>query len=473
MRALSAVKRNETHSRARNALAIFRAEAGSLISLAVPLIAGMLSSVVVGLTDTYFLGPLGEVRLAAVSLTTSVAIILYAALYGLLGPVGYLVGTAFGAGDAAKISQVVKHGVVIGFGAGMVGFVLMALGLLALPYIGQPPQVLQIIAPYWLLIGALMVPFLVGFVYKQFYDAIDKPWTGVALTLVGVIINIPLTWALVGGHLGLPALGLVGAGWAALISGCLGTAVMAAHFHLTPAHAPYRMPSKWHKDAFIEQLREGAPMGVQYFFEGGAVAVAGLLIGLLGATALAANQVVFSVMVLLYMIPMGMSAAVGIRVAQAAGGGEKQRARSIGLTGMTLVSLWAVTFTAILVTSGDWVARRFVSEADVIAIATLMFVTVGAMQIGDGVQSVSVGALRGIFDNRYPTVVSLIAYWLIALPLSYAFGFWLNWGAPGVWAGFGGGLVVACVLLVRRLWRVTGRTLQSGNFQTMTTWRRL
>jgi Na+-driven multidrug efflux pump len=71
-----------------------------------------LSSVVVGLTDTFFLGPLGEAPPAAVSLTTSVAIILYAALYGLLGPVGYLVGKALRAGDAAKISQVVEHGVV-------------------------------------------------------------------------------------------------------------------------------------------------------------------------------------------------------------------------------------------------------------------------------------------------------------------------------------------------------------------------
>jgi MATE family multidrug resistance protein len=415
----------------------------------------MVTSVIVGLTSTYFLGPLGEVPLAAVSLTTSVAIILYAAMYGFLGPVGYLVGTAYGAGDAAKISQVMKHGVVIGFSAGLVGFLALALALFGLPYLGQPPEVLEIITPYWLLTGAMMVPFLVGFAYKQFYDAMDKPWTGVALTLAGVSINIPLTWALVGGRLGLPALGLAGAGWAALISACLGTAVMAAHFHLTAAHAPYRQPAPWSRAAFAEQLREGAPMGVQYFFEGGAVAVAGVLIGLLGATALAANQVVFSVMVLLYMIPMGMSAAVGIRVAQAAGGGERRRARSIALSGMTLVSVWTVTFTLVLVTSGNWVARQFVSEAAVVAVATLMFVTVGAMQIGDGVQSVSVGALRGIFDNRYPMVVSLVAYWLISLPLSYAFGFWLDWGAPGLWAGFGAGLVVASGLLVRRLWRIT------------------
>ena len=457
MSTVIAVETKEKLPIVRTVLSQFRSEVRPLVSLAVPIIAGMLSSVIVGMTDTYFLGPLGEVPLAAVSLSTSVAIIMYAGLYGLMGPVGYLVGTAFGAGDTAKIAQVVKHGVVIGFSAGAGGFLLMASGLLLMPSLGQPPEVLEIITPYWLLIAALMMPFLVGFVYKQFYDAIDKPWTGVALTLIGVGINIPLTWALVGGHLGLPALGLTGAGVAAFVSACLGAAITAAHFHLTAANASYRAPSPWRKEAFLEQLREGTPMGIQYFFEGGAVSVAGLLIGLLGATSLAANQVVFSVMALLYMIPLGMSAAVGIRVAQAAGGGERQRARSIGLTGMAVVSLWTVTFTAILVTSGDWVARRFVSEVEVIAIATLMFVAVGMMQIGDGVQSVSVGALRGIFDNRFPMVVSLIAYWLVSLPLSYAFGFWLNWGAPGVWAGFGGGLVVACVLLVRRLWRVTDK----------------
>src|SRR5687768_4948576 len=97
-------KTHETQSTPQNILSIFRAEASPLISLAIPMIAGMVSSVLVGVTDTYFLGPLGEAPLAAVSLTTSISIILYAALYGLLGPVGYLIGTAFGAGDVAKIS---------------------------------------------------------------------------------------------------------------------------------------------------------------------------------------------------------------------------------------------------------------------------------------------------------------------------------------------------------------------------------
>ncbi len=448
----------------------FRSEAGSLVGLAVPLIAGSASFMLFGLINSFFLGPLGEVPLAAVSLTTSISIILYGALFGLIGPVGYLIGTAYGAGDTNKISGIIKHGAVLGFGAGVVGFALMALGLFALPYFGQPAAVLEVITPYWLLSGLSMVPFFTGMVFKQFYDSVNRPWTGTALSLVSVALNIPLTWALVGGHLGLPALGLTGAGVSAVISGTMGALVMAAHFYLTPAHAPYRSATPWRRGAFIEQLREGLPMGAQYFLEGGAITVAGVLIGLLGSAALAANQIVFSVLGILWIVPIGMSAAVGIRVAQASGGGERARARNIGVTGMVLASLWSVAFTVLLLVWGDTVAGQFVKDPEVVAIATMLFVVWGLSQIFDGVQSVGVGVLRGLFDNSYPTVVSLVAYWLISLPLGYVLGFVLGWGALGVWAGYGAGLAVASVLLVRRLWKMTsakndvpGATLELPN----------
>lgn len=124
--------------------------------------------------------------------------------------------------------------------------------------------------------------------------------------------------------------------------------------------------------------------------------------------------------------------------------------------------MWSAVFTAFLVASGTWVARRFVSDGEVVAIAALLFVVWGVSQVFDGIQSVGVGVLRGLFDNRYPTVVSLVAYWLVSLPLGYALGFTLGWGAPGVWAGYGGGLALASALLVRRLWLVTGTAAGGG-----------
>jgi multidrug resistance protein, MATE family len=430
-------------------------EIPSLVRLAIPLIAGSASYTFYGLINTAFLGPLGEIPLAVVSLTVSVSIIFFAALYGVLGPIGYLIGTAFGANEPSQISSAIRHGLLVAVCVGLVGAGLMGLMLFALPYMGQPPEVQAAIVPYWLLTAVALVPFCVTFVYKQFYDSTERAWTGTLLALLPVLVNIPLTWVLVTGQFGLPALGLEGAGLAGLLGSIFGMVLIALHFHLTPSHKPYWVAVPLSQAAFKTQLREGIPMGIQYLFEGGAIAVAGILIGWLGATELAANQIVFSVLGILYIVPIGMSIGVGIRVSQATGGGQKQRTWNIGMAGMLLASLWSLLFTVLLIVFGAQVAGLFVREEPVIEAAALMFVVWGMAQVFDGIQSVGVGALRGVFDNRYPTVVSLIAYWLISLPLSYAFGFWFAWGGAGIWAGFCCGLAIASVFLVLRLRKVT------------------
>jgi MATE family multidrug resistance protein len=235
----------------------------------------------------------------------------------------------------------------------------------------------------------------------------------------------------------------------------IGLVITALYFQYAPTLAPYRRLSDWRRSEFAEQVREGAPMAFQYLLEGGAVTVAGILIGWLGATALAANQIVFSVASLLYMIPLGMAGAVSIRIAQSVGGDERTRLRGIGAAGVGLVVLWTAVMTIALATMGEQIARIFVAEADVVAVAGLMFLVVGLMQVFDGIQSVSLGALRGMLDSRWPTIVSLVAYWVIALPLSWALGFPLGLGAPGVWGGFGFGLLIAAFLLWRRFHRNT------------------
>jgi multidrug resistance protein, MATE family len=422
-----------------------------LISLAVPLVAGLVTSTLMGIIDTYMLGSRGETVLAAVSLTSSVLLIFYAALYGFLGPVSVLVGQAFGAANSSKIGTIIQHGLVIGGLAGVGSSLLMLIALFGiLPHTGQPAEVMAIISPYWIAMSLALIPYCVSLVYKQLYDAIDRPWMGFALTLVPVTLNIVLNTLLI------PSLGLAGAGLASMTAQFAGMIFMTIHFRLIPMTRPFRGVSRWSLVAFREQLREGIPMSIQYLAEGGAVALAGILIGWLGTTALAANQIVFSVTSVLYMLPLGMAGAVGIRVAQAAGGAEADRIRPISYTALALVSGWAALFTLVLLLGGNQIADFFVDERDVILAATGAFVAVGVMQIFDGLQSVSLGALRGLLDTRWPTRVSLIGYWLIALPAGYVMGFTLQLGVAGFWGGFALGLLVAAFMLLRRLHGKTG-----------------
>ena len=438
-------------------------EVPALVGLAVPVVAGLAGSTVLGVIDSYMLGPLGEVPLAAASLTQSCLVIFYAGLYGLVGAVGVFVGQAHGAGYPWRVGRIFRHGLVIGLGAGFVAALAMAALLLVLPYTGQPAEVLAMLPSYWIAMSALLVPFTLTMVIKLFLDSIGRPWTGAVLTLLPIALNIPLNWLMIYGNYGFPKLGLLGAGIASLLALIGGFILMILYLGCAPSMAPYRDAIKLRAADFSELTREGYPMSIQYLAEGSAVAIAGVLIGLLGATALAANQIVFSVGVLIYMAPLGIAGAVSIRIAQAYGEGATRRIRAIGLAGLLVVTLWMLAFTTIMVLWGEPISRVFVTDKPVIAAATAMFVAVGVMQVFDGLQSVGLGALRGMLDNRWPTVVSLVSYWLIALPLSALFGFKLGYGGAGIWAGFGMGLAVAGILLV---WRFLSQTKKlAGNDQ--------
>lgn len=426
-----------------------------LLRLAAPLVAGLSLSTGVMLVDTAMLGPLGAVPLAAVSLTTSVIIIFWAALYGFAGPVGLYAGRAYGAMDAPGIGHVARHGFVLALLAGSGGALMMAAVLPLLPYIGQPDDVLAVMGPYWLCLSASMAPFTVTMAAKNLLDATERPWTSVALTTVPVALNVFLNWVLIYGKLGAPALGLTGAGIASLVAQTVGAVVICAWARHAAATRAWWGTPRWERAEFARLWREALPMTTQYFLEGASVAVAGVLIGLFGTVALAGNQVAMSVGATLYMLPMGMAGAVSIRVAQAVGAREHRRIAPIGFAGLGVVTVWMGAIALLFLTSGATIAGWFVDDAEVIAAAAAIFFVYGIMQLADGVQSVSLGALRGLLDNVWPTRVSLIAYWLVALPLGALLGFGAGWGAAGIWAGFGVGLLGASVALLRRFLQQT------------------
>ena len=221
----------------------------------------------------------------------------------------------------------------------------------------------------------------------------------------------------------------------------------------------YRTQAPIRREDIVVQFREGSPLALGYAGEGGAFSVAGLMLGLFGASALAANQIVGSVSSVLYMVPLGMSAAAAIRIGQAIGQGERFRLRPIGWAALTTVVFWMTGVTIMLLVFGDDIANALSDEPGVVALATTMFVIFAGMQIADGVQATALGALRGMLDNTWPVVATLICYWLLALPFAYGLAVPLGVGPHGVWLGYGAGLMLAASVLV---WRFVIRTRPSG-----------
>jgi len=413
--------------------------------------AGLAAALLIGVVDTVMISPLGTVPLAAAGVTTAVLIILISTLWGIITVISVQISQAEGAGNPVRVAVALRSGLLLCLLAGGGAALVMIATYPLLGPLGQPEEVLAILLPYWLSMAVWIIPFTLFFGLKALFDAVDRPWTAVGLSYLGVLFNVPANYAFI--HVF--GLGILGAGLASILSQCV--SLLAAWMVLTraPGLATFRQKVSVAWSDVRAQFREALPLCLGYAGEGGAYAVVGLMMGWLGSEALAAHQIVNALAGLAYMIPLGMAGAASIRVGLAVGAGRRERLRPILKASFIMVTLWQGLAAVIFITAGQTMAETMSDDAAVIDLAATLFVMVAALQIADGIQGTSLGALRGMSDMNLPTVITLAAYWPLALPASYLLGFVLDFGAVGVWLGYTLGLAMAAIGLPWRFWTLT------------------
>jgi len=428
------------------------------IRLGTPIMAGMVSHMLMGLVDTVMVGQLGVTPLAAASF---VLLLLQPPVtfgLGLLSAVAVLSAQALGANRPAQAGEALRNGLLAAIGTGLaVGLAGHAL----VPFLGnfgQAPEVAAASREYLLIIGWSVLPALVAHACKQFCEARRKAWAPNALLLGSVALNAGLNWILIFGHWGAPPLGLEGAGWATLLARLI-VAVAILVYVLAGPDFQEMLPARWlgriNVLEFKEMLRVGAPAGIQQLLEVGAFAFAALMMGWISAEALAAHQIAINCAATTFMFVLGLGMATSIRVGHAWGAGRPRRVRRIGFTGMALAAAIMAGFGLILFAARYPISQAFVASPPVIAIAAQLFIVAALFQIADGLQVTAIFALRGLSDTHVPAVIGALAYWLLAIPLAYALGFWTPLGPTGIWIGLALGLGVVAALMTWRFHRLT------------------
>jgi multidrug resistance protein, MATE family len=433
-------------------------ESRATLLLAVPIIIGQVSQMLMGVTDSVMIGRTGTVPLAASSFGGSVFNVLFIIGVGMLTPVGVFSSRSRGAGRHDEAGEYLRHGLVLAFAAGAVGvgIVLFLGGHLA--WFHQRPEVVGAVNPFLMLIGLSLVPVFAYLALRQFAESMGRPWVPMLIVLCGVMLNAFLNWVLIYGHLGVPALGLTGSGIATLVSRTLSPAVIVIWLRLDPAMRG-AWPRRWFAPISWDRMRRmlavGMPVSGSLLFEGGAFAAATVMMGWLGAAALAAHQIAISCAALTFMAPLGLSMAVGIRIGSAAGAGHHVKLRSIWLGAVGLSAMQSILFTAVFLVWGRLLASFFIGDSLVISTATRLLVVAALFQVFDGAQVINSAALRGLTDVKVPAAITFIAYWAVAIPLGYLLGIHWGLGPQGIWMGLAVGLAGAAIFLGARLVRMT------------------
>jgi MATE family multidrug resistance protein len=274
--------------------------------------------------------------------------------------------------------------------------------------------------------------------------------------------NAALNWVLIFGHLGAPALGITGSGYASAINQWLMVGGLALYVRLTPSLAALRLlRGAWAGAgaAMAAIVRLGLPIGGIFALEAGVFVTAGVVMGLLGADALAANQIILNCASVTFMVPYGIGQAATVRVAFERGAGRWEAARragwtalglGVGFMGLAAVVFWLAPRTIV----GAYIALDDPANHGVAAIAVRLLAIAALFQVVDGAQAIAAGALRGYEDTTVPMFLAALGYWVIGFAGGWLLAFPLGLGAVGLWWGLALGLAVVALLLTVRLYRL-------------------
>jgi MATE family multidrug resistance protein len=434
-----------------------RRELGPTLALALPITVGQVSQMLIGFTDTAFIARLGAVPLAAAAFTQGLFNVVYVVCVGLLTGPGVFASRDHGAGNDVGCASWLRHGRALALVVALSAFAILALASTQFEKLGQPPEVIAIVRPFFLLVSASLVPALTFQVQRQFAESVGRAWGPMLIIVLDVALNAFCNWVLVFGHLGFPALGLVGSGWATLLARLFAVLAVAIWLNFSAHFASLRDApwSGWERTRFQRLMRLGGPAGGMLLFETGAFGATALMMGWLGAVPLAAHQLALSFSALTFMVPLGLSLAVSLRISRAYGEGRTAAARAIGVGALLIGLVVMLSFAGLYVFAAELITTTFTSVREVSMLASELLLVAAIFQVFDGAQVIGVGALRGLTDVRVPAALTFAAYWLLALPLGYWLAFHTRLGPRGLWIGLAAGLAAAAISLVWRFWQKT------------------
>lgn len=442
------------------------AQARALLSLGLPLVGSQVAQMLIGVTDTIMLGWYDVTDLAALSVSGPIFFIVFIFGSGFGWAVTPMVASALSQGDERQIRRVTRMGLWLSILFGLVSIPIFFFAEYVFLLIGQDPDVARQAGIYMPYLGLGMIPALMVQVLKSYLSALELTRAILFAVIGAAVLNAGVNYALIFGNFGAPELGIAGAGLASLASHIVSLVALCVYAVLKrPEHALFRNLHRPDTEAMRAVFSVGLPIGFTLLAEVGLFAASSVMMGWLGKIPLAAHGIALQIASLTFMIPLGLSQAITVRVGRAHGRRDTDELRAAALAGMILASVAVVVTITAFLTIPTFLIGLFVDPQDpatpaILATGVSLLAMAALFQLVDFGQVMGLGMLRGVQDTRVPMIMAIVSYWLIGLPVSYTMGFLLGWGGVGVWLGLSVGLAAACIGMQARFWRRYGTSLR-------------
>ena len=443
----------------------WRTELRSTLALAWPLILANVTQQAIVATDVLLMSWLGPSKLAASALALNFTYTLNMLLMGLLIASSPMMATALGKrnNSVRDVRRTFRAGLwLLVLTLPVYWLILWNIGAILLA-LGQDPG---LAADGQVFLRAYMWctgPWLLFTLVRNFISALERPRAVFVLSAAGIGINAVVSWALIFGHFGLPALGIAGGGLGSTITWSLLCAAMLLFVRFDRQFRRFHLFGRWwrfDRERIAAMARLGWPIGLTMALEMGVFALAAYFMGWIGAPAVAAHAIALQLAALTFMVPLGLGQAATVRVGLALGradpagisrAGWTAWVAGVGFMGVMAFIMWSFPRGLVTLFLTD-VPRN----ALVIALAVSFLKVAAAFQLADGAQVIGAGMLRGLHDTRWPLLFALVGYWVVGLGIGVWLAFDRDWRGVGIWVGLASGLAAVAALMLLR-WIMPGR----------------
>ncbi|MBQ0138878.1 MAG: MATE family efflux transporter [Kurthia sp.] len=426
-----------------------------MLVIILPILITQIALYLVTFFDVLFSSKYGTTDLAGVSIGSSIWMPIYVGISGILLSITPIVAHAVGSKKSKEATFSVQQGIFIAILLALVVFVLIiCLMNPILSLMPLEPHVHKVAHDYLLAMSFGLVPLFVYTVLRCFIDALGQTRMSMFITLIATPINVLFCYIFIFGNWGAPALGGVGAGIASAITYwiicfiAIGITIKAQPFDAYELFKKFPKPNfkKW-----TEILKIGFPIGLTIFAETSIFAVVTLIMSKYTTEVIGAHQIAMNFANLAYMIPLSVSMGATILVGFEVGAGRFKEARDYAKKAIILaVSICMITL-AILIGFRHGIASIYSDDPKVLSLAVGFLVYAAFFQLSDAVQAPIQGILRGYKDVTTASIMALVSYWVIALPLGYVLADLLHFGPKGYWIGLITGLAIGAISLCFRL----------------------
>lgn len=437
----------------------FFAQIVHTLSLFLPLFMGQLAATSMGVVDTVMAGAAGTLELSGVAIGSSIFWPSELFVVGMALAIHPLIANLVGNGQLYKVALRMQVATVCTLAcAAIIGVIIMLVPLVYRMFPSVDQDMVNIGQGYLIAVGLAMPGFAMFNVLRAYWEGLGKTGPTLMFGCMALVLNIPLNYIFIFGHLGMPALGGVGCGVATALSIYFTVIGMLFYVKKSPAFAKVRIYQKWEPMSWSQCwsfLKLSLPLGIAGMIETLCFSLVAIMLSPFGPVVVASHTIAMNVSGLLAIVPIALSSTASIEVGEAMGTNSWSHARKRALSSTSLAVAFYVIGASVLFFMGEQIAALYSDDADVLLLAPVLMMYCVVFFFPETLQVMAIGILRGFKDSRTIFAVTIVAYWIVGMPIGYSLGYGYLGdaleGAEGFWLGFIFSLTCASVLLGGRL----------------------